>query len=63
MEPTSSTGYPVTAARVRRPGAGQRSVWAVFGTILAVVLVAGGLAVTGAVVLVIVAMSSFGSNK
>lgn len=47
----------------RRPGSGQRSVWSVFGTVLAVALVIAGLAVLGGFVLFVVALSHFGSNK
>ncbi len=47
----------------RRPGSGQRSVWAVAGTVLAAALVICGLAVLGGFVLFLVAMSHFGSNK
>ncbi|HEY7431006.1 MAG TPA: hypothetical protein VH641_09760 [Streptosporangiaceae bacterium] len=48
---------------VRRPGAGQRSVWAVAGSVLAVALVIAGLAVLGGFVLAVVALSQLGSNK
>jgi hypothetical protein len=54
---------PPAARPGRRPGSGQRSVWSVFGTVLAVVLVIAGLAVLGGFVLFLIAMSQFGSNK
>jgi hypothetical protein len=40
-----------------------RSVWAIIGIILAVVLVIGGLALVGVMVLFFVGLSHYGSNK
>jgi hypothetical protein len=54
---------PPAARPGRRPGSWQRSVWSVFGTVLAVVLVIAGLTVLGGFVLAVVALSQFGSNK
>ncbi|WP_377266829.1 hypothetical protein [Peterkaempfera sp. SMS 1(5)a] len=50
---------PGNRARVRP----ARSGWAVFGIVLAVVSALAGLAVVGAVVLLFVGMSHYGSNK
>ncbi|HET6860647.1 MAG TPA: hypothetical protein VFH94_26555 [Streptomyces sp.] len=41
----------------------RRSVWRIIGIVAAAVLVAGGLAYLGFIALVMVAMSSYGSNK
>jgi hypothetical protein len=40
-----------------------RSVWAIIGIVLAVVLVIGGLAFIGVMVLLFVGLSHYGSNK
>jgi hypothetical protein len=40
-----------------------RSVWAIIGIVLAVVLVIGGLAVVGVMVLLFIGLSHYGSNK
>jgi hypothetical protein len=40
-----------------------RSVWTVIGITLAVLLAIGGLAVVGTMVLFVVGMSHYGSNK
>lgn len=40
-----------------------RSVWAIIGIILAVVLVIGGLVVVGLMALFFVGLSHYGSNK
>ncbi len=47
----------------RRPYAPPRSAWAVFGIVVAVVMMIAGLAVIGALVLFFVGMSHYGSNK
>jgi hypothetical protein len=41
----------------------QRSIWAVLGIVLAVLLGIGGLVFVGLIVLIAVAMSHYGSNK
>jgi hypothetical protein len=41
----------------------ERSVWAIVGIILAVVLCIGGLVVVGLIALFFVALSHYGSNK
>ncbi len=46
-----------------RPARPQRSAWAVIGTVLAVLLAIGGLAVIAWIVLVVVAINNLGSNK
>ena len=51
------------ASQPRHRGSYQRSVWGVFGTILATLLVVAGLAAVGCFVLLLVAMANFGSNK
>lgn len=40
-----------------------RSGWAVFGSVLAVLLILAGLVVVGLVVLLFAGMSTYGSNK
>lgn len=55
-----SGSLPQPSGRAARP---QRSVWAVIGTVLAVLLVIGGLVIVGVMVLLVVAMQSMGSNK
>ena len=55
-----SGSWPQYSGQPARP---QRSVWAVIGTVLAVVLVIGGLVIVGVMVLLAVAMQSMGSNK
>ena len=57
MELGQSGGTP--SYQVRR----QRSAWGVAGVVLAVVLVIGGLALVGAIVVLAVGMSHYGSNK
>jgi hypothetical protein len=57
MELGQSGGTP--SYQVRR----QRSAWGVAGVVLAVVLVIGGLALVGAIVVFAVGMSHYGSNK
>jgi hypothetical protein len=47
----------------RRGARAPHTVGSVIGTVLGVILIVGGLAVAGAVVLVYVAFSQFGSNK
>jgi hypothetical protein len=47
----------------RRAARPQRPVWAIIGIILAVVLAIGGLAIVGLMVVVVVGMSHYGSNK
>ena len=47
--------------RGRTTGAGRG--WKIFGTVLAVVLAVGGLAAIALVVLFVLAMNSWGSNK
>jgi len=47
----------------RRPGRSGRTVWSVLGIAVAVVLVIGGLAFAGAIVVFVVGMSHYGSNK
>lgn len=58
MVPHSSVSHlaPLGPAR-------GRSVWAIIGIILAVVLGIGGLAVVGVMVLLFVGLSHYGSNK
>ncbi len=51
---------PSRAPRAARP---QRSVWAVIGIALAVILALGGLAIVGVVVVVVVWLGHYGSNK
>jgi hypothetical protein len=51
---------PEFPGRAARP---QRSVWAVIGTVLAVLLAIGGLVIVGTMVLLVVAMQQAGSNK
>lgn len=65
MEQTTPVvpGPPPPSRRAPSRGAGQRSVWAVFGTILAVLLVTAGLVTAGLFVAVFIALASFGSNK
>ncbi len=46
----------------RHTGAGN-SVWRTVGIVLAVLVALGGLAVVGFIVLFVVAMNSYGSNK
>jgi hypothetical protein len=41
----------------------ERSIWTVIGITLAVLLTIGGLAVVGTMVLFVVGMSHYGSNK
>jgi len=41
----------------------ERSIWTVIGITLAVLLTIGGLAVVGTMVLLVVGMSHYGSNK
>jgi hypothetical protein len=53
---------PVSHLAPQKPARG-RSVWAVIGIIVAVVLVIGGLALVGAMVLLFVGLSHYGSNK
>ncbi len=51
---------PRRAPRAARP---QRSMWAIAGIALAVILALGGLAIVGLAVVVFVGMSQYGSNK
>ena len=41
----------------------ERSIWTVIGITLAVLMTIGGLAVVGTMVLFVVGMSHYGSNK
>ena len=47
----------------QRPGRSSRTVWSVLGIAVAVVCVIGGLALVGAIVVSVVGMSHYGSNK
>jgi hypothetical protein len=58
MAPHGSVGHFAPP----RPARG-RSVWAIIGIILAVVLVIGGLVLVGLTVLLFVGLSHYGSNK
>ncbi len=40
-----------------------RSLWSIFGLVLAIVFAIAGLALVGAFVFFMIAMSNFGSNK
>ncbi len=51
---------PSRAPQAARP---QRSVWAVIGIALAVILALGGLAIVGLAVVAYVSLSQLGSNK
>ena len=51
---------PGRAPRAARP---QRSVWAVIGIALMVILALGGLAIVGLAVVVVVGLSHYGTNK
>ncbi|MDR2988038.1 MAG: hypothetical protein LBV34_24690 [Nocardiopsaceae bacterium] len=48
---------------VRRSARSGRTAWSVLGITVAVILVIGGLAFAGAIVVFVVGMSQFGSNK
>jgi hypothetical protein len=51
---------------MRRDGRGpyrERSIWTVIGITLAVLMTIGGLAVIGTMVLLVIGMSHYGSNK
>jgi hypothetical protein len=58
MEPETLTGSPVRPSPRR-----QRSAWSALGLAVAVILVIGGLAAVGAIVVFCVGMSNYGSNK
>jgi hypothetical protein len=47
----------------QRPGRSSRTVWSVLGIVIAVILVIGGLTFAGAIVVLVVGMSHYGSNK
>ena len=48
---------------VRRPVSPGRTASSVLGIVVAVILVVGGLAIVGAMVVIAVGVSHFGSNK
>ncbi len=54
----TETGSPVRPSPRR-----QRSAWSALGLAVAVILVVGGLAAVGAIVVFCVGMSNYGSNK
>ena len=47
----------------QRAGNNSRTVWSVLGVVVAVILVIGGLAFAGVIVVLVVGMSHYGSNK
>jgi hypothetical protein len=47
----------------RGPGRSGRTVWSALGIVVAVVLVTGGLAFAAAIVVLVVGISHYGSNK
>lgn len=55
--PTGVPGLPLP------PDRGPRNVWAIWGGVLAILLILLGLGLVGAVVLFFVSLSSWGSNK
>jgi len=47
----------------QRPGRSSRTIWSVLGIVVAAILVIGGLAFAGVIVVLVVGMSHYGSNK
>jgi hypothetical protein len=47
----------------QRAGRSSRTIWSVLGIVVAAILVIGGLAFAGVIVVLVVGMSHYGSNK
>jgi hypothetical protein len=47
----------------QRAGRSSRTIWSVLGIVVAAILVIGGLAFAGVIVVLVVGMSQYGSNK
>lgn len=57
------TKSPPPYPRQRETPVRARSAWSIFGLVVAIVVAIAGLALVGAFIIFVIAMSNYGSNK